>query len=260
MKKALIISFFFFSINCYSQSTKNDSIELKKVYIQLDLTGFLSVESKKDQNPYQNNFERYQYSPSINFTIGYSYLKDPSKKLKKSVQLNLLYYTSTSLIDGFKKIKIYSFNNDHSTYFAIAPELKLLFNKKAKNNGIYGTIGGGYSQLKVFGYESALYEKKIGWNLIGSVGYQLPLKKRIYFDFNLGITSFFTCRSYNYKLNQGPLTEEEHYKWVQKNYPDKGIEDVSFVNSNTVRYNYKMAGLLSYKLIPRGGIALGIKF
>lgn len=194
MKRILSVLSILISLSSHSQTVNNDSSRYKRFYVQLDLPGLLNVERKSN---FQINTPQYTYpyNPNINATAGYSFKKDIAKKIKKSVQLNFLYYTSNQFIDGLKKIAVYSGFNDHSTYLSIAPELKLLFNKKTDKRGLYGTIGTGYSQQKVFASDDVLMENKTGWNLLGSVGYLLTTKRKFYFDLNLGVSSFFICKS-----------------------------------------------------------------
>lgn len=258
MKRILSVLAILISLSSYSQTLNSDSLKYKKIYVQLDLPGLLSVEYKSNFQIPSKYF--YAYTPNINATAGYSFKGDIAKKIKKSVQLNVLYYTSIHLIDEFLKNKEYSFINDHSTYLSISPELKLLFNKKTDKRGLYGTIGVGYSQQKVFASDDVLYENKTGWNLLGSAGYLITTKKKFYFDFNFGVNSFFVCKSVNLKFNHNILTEEEYYDFIQKNFPEPGLTSITFIDSNTVQYNYKTAGLSSYQLIPRLGIAIGIRF
>lgn len=267
-KRVLSVLAILISLSSYSQNVNKDSLNRKKVYIQLDLPGLLWL----DDGP--TNFQgtsKYTvtYRPSINFTAGYSFKKDIAKKIKKSVQLNVLYYTHNELIEAFSQTneissyysRMYSSSIDRSTYLSISPELKLLVNKKTYKYGFYGTIGAGYSQQKIYGENNELFANKTGWNLLGSAGYLITTRKKIYFDFNWGLTSFFVCKSINLKVYQTDnLTEDGYYNFIQYNYPVDGLTSVTFIDSNTVQYNYKTAGLSSYKLIPRMGVAIGIRF
>lgn len=256
MKNIFFFQFFIFaSLSLFSQKSTSDSLINKSFCLQIDLPGLLSFESRS----HSQTFESPTYAPTINISIGFMPKKDFARKYKRTILFNYLQYNSTAYINMFKRITTYSAFYNHVNHFSISAELKIFFDKKMKKRGFFGMLGAGFSQQKIFGESSKLYENKIGWNIIANAGYQISIKK-FYFEFNGGVNSFFVSKANNYKINQGNLNEEEYFNWLQTNFPDNSLKAVKFKDSNTVTLIYKTGGLMKSELLPVIGVNFGFRF
>lgn len=254
-KKLFIYILVFIPLSVLSQKSIPDSVFNKSFCLQVDLPGLLLFESTTTSAAKPE----LKYSPTINVSFGYMLKKDFQKKFKKTILINYLQYNSIQYANAFNKITSYTSTYNHLTHYSVSSELKILYDKNLKRRGFFGMLGAGYSQQKVYGDNSKLYENKMGWNIIVNAGYRLS-KKYFYFEFNAGINSFFVSKANNYKLNQGNLSEEEYYNWQQANFPNHSLETVKFKDQNTVTLLYKMGGLTNSELLPIIGINLGFCF
>lgn len=256
MKKVIVCySFVCSSLFSYSQDAALDSLFVKSFCLQIDLPGLASFEMRTNGQ----NMESNSYAPNLNISFGYALKKDLNHKFKKTILLNFLDYNSSSYVNLFHKLTTYSATYNYVKHYSVSPELKILFDKNLKKRGLFTMVGVGYSRQKVYGGFNKLYEDKMGWNLIVNAGYQVS-KKNIYFEFNFGINNFFVPKANDYKINQGNLTEEEYFNWMQTNYPNSSLQSVKFKNADTVTLKYKIGGLMNNELLPVAGINFGIRF
>ena len=254
---------------CFSQIASIDSIPKPAhlFFAQTDLFLPIWTHTIAAQKPRAS----YGYIPvqPHNYTFTAGYFFQGKKKLKKAVQLNVLYFTEPGLLWDSDT---YYYDQTSIKFFNISPEIKLLFNKNNVNKGFSLTGGIGYTQIKSYGTsfydtcfynntcnnDTELYEKKHGWNAMLTGGYKLPVK-RFYFEFLLGGGTYFVFKRYYYN-RYIDKTGEEFYAHEQKYNPDPALKSIEVVNSTTLLYKYKYLGTAVPVFFPRIGINLGFTF
>ena len=244
LRKILVSVFIILNLESYSKSLDSDSLNIgayrKLFYIQADfaLPIFALI-----TNQY---WERQ--SVIYNVSTGWLLKRSLPKRIKKSIQINVFSYIEKNVftLTSNSKIGVRDFD------IFISPEIKFLFNKKFSDKGMYATTGIGLGTHKHY-ENNKLSEQEHAWDLIFSLGYNLPIK-RFYLDFKIGAGSFFSYKTIYHVNSSG-------YTYYERPDPtDPSVKKVEYIDSSTTAYSFKHLGLRNASFIPNFGIQLGFRF
>jgi hypothetical protein len=224
---------------------KDSSIRIKRKFIQADLL----------LPGYANISNTFFARKSQILNASFCYLINHTSRIKKFIQLNVYLYDEKNT--DISKISFGKVNTRKNSVF-ITPEVKILFNKKTFNKGFYFTFGIGGGVHKYF-ENSKIITNDNAWNSTFSIGYLLAIKN-LYFDFKIGAGSYFTYKSYHNFEYTGTLTSKEYLDIINKSEPNLNVSDINIINSSTVIYSYKYAGIMNPVFIPNFGIHIGYMF